>query len=273
MAAARHRHGVVGWIVAGVLVAVLSGAGEAQASGRPWEIKTSDHFIIYFHEASTDTLDRLIAHAEAYYHQLTEQLGFTRFDGFWTWDQRAKIYLYDTRDDYQRLTGQPQWSEAGARVREREIHTYVNMVGFFETLLPHELGHIIFREFIGSERPLPLWLDEGIACFLEERTKAGRLATARAIVRTARFRPLEALTQVRRETLTDPEAFYAEAASVIEFLFRSYGRERFVEYCRRLRARESWDGALTSVYGFQSLAEMNGPWVAFLNEPSMVHRP
>lgn len=253
-------------VIALLLVGIASWGGRVEGADRPWDVTKSDHFIVHSQGASADYLDRLIAVAEADYHRLTEELGFTRFGGFWTWEQRAKIYLYTDRDEYQRMTKQPDWSEGGANVLQREIHTYVNRTGFFERILPHELGHVIFREFISSQRPLPLWLDEGIACFLEDRTQPTRLTTAKAIVHTDRFLPLEALTQVDRERLTDPEAFYAEAASVIEFLFRRYGREKFVEYCRRLRDHGSWDGSLTSVYGFQGLAEMNGQWVAFLKD-------
>ena len=254
------------WVKGFLLAAVVCGGGGAESASLPWDVTKSDHFIVYSQEAAPGYLDGLTAKAEAYYQYITEQLGFTRFDGFWTWDHRAKIYLYKDREEYQQVAHQPEWSEAGANVREREIHTYVHMAGFFETILPHELGHIIFREFVGFQRPLPLWLDEGIACFLEERKKPARLTAAKAIVNTQRFVPLEALTAMGRETLSDPEAFYAEAASVMEFLFRQYGREKFVDYCRRLRDKEPWDASLTRVYGFQTLAEMNDRWVEFLRQ-------
>lgn len=236
----------------------------AEPSTISWETARSDHFMIYFREASPEYLDQLMAKAEAYYQQVTAQLGFTRFDRFWTWDERAEIYLYRDRDEYQRVTNQPAWSEAGANVLDREIHTYVNMEDFFETVLPHELGHIIFREFIGYHRVLPLWLDEGIACFLEERRQPTRLMRAKALVHTDQFLSLQVLTQSDPGRLPDPEAFYAEAASLIEFLFHEYGQERFVEYCRRLRDQQDWEDALTTVYGFRSLAEMNEQWVEFL---------
>ena len=247
-----------------LLAGIFCWMGAVQSAGLPPEITKSDHFIIYAREVPAGYLDDLVTKAEAYYQQITEQLGFTRFEGFWTWDQRAKIYLYNDRAEYQQTTKEPGWSEAGANVLTREIYTYVNMAGFFEAILPHELGHIIFREFIGFHRPLPLWLDEGIACFLEESKKPVRLLAARAIARTDRFLPLEQLTRVGKDGVSDPEVFYAEAASVFEFLLRQHGREKFVDYCRRLRDKEPWDEALQHVYGFQSLADMNERWVAFL---------
>ena len=32
--------------------------------------------------------------AESYYYEISENLGFTRYEG-WTWDDRAKIYIID----------------------------------------------------------------------------------------------------------------------------------------------------------------------------------
>ncbi|MDP3723209.1 MAG: peptidase MA family metallohydrolase [Candidatus Omnitrophota bacterium] len=249
-----------------ILIMLLSTLGRAAADPSPqaWEVAKSDHFVVYFHDAPPRYLDQLIARAERHYHQITTQLGFTRFDGFWTWEERAKIYLYRDRDEYQRMTHQPEWSEAGANVVERELHTYVEMEDFLELVLPHELGHIIFREFIGSRRPLPLWLDEGIACFLEEGRKSARLTAAKALVDSERFIPLERLCALRKEQLVEPEPFYAEAASLIEFLFRQHGQERFVDYCRRMRDGQEWRDALKTVYGFRNLSEMEEAWVAFL---------
>ncbi|MBI3020830.1 MAG: hypothetical protein HYY90_05420 [Candidatus Omnitrophica bacterium] len=263
----RWPHPTLTTALGACVVAVVSGEGRLWAADAlAWEIHKSDHFIVYSREAPDGYIEGLIARAEAYYDDITGRLGFTRFDGFWTWDQRARIYLYRDRQEYQDTTRQPEWSEAGSDVREREIHTYVGMAEFYEKVLPHELGHIIFREFIGYQRVLPLWLDEGIACFLEDKGNPTRLMSAKALVTTERFIPFETLADLGGEGLGDAEAFYAEAASVFEFLFQRYGGEKFVDYCRRLRDKQNWEAALKKVYGFESLSAMNAQWVAFLKE-------
>ena len=39
----------------------------------------------------------------------------------------------------------------------------------FENVLTHELTHIIFREYVGFGWNVPLWLDEGVAMFMEKK--------------------------------------------------------------------------------------------------------
>lgn len=239
----------------------------AEVSTTLWQIKKSTHFIVYFQEVPQDYINEVINQSEGYYNSITEKLGFTRYEEFWTWQKRAKIYLFRNKEEYQRITKQPQWSGGGSRVLSREIYTYVRMDNFFNTILPHELGHIIFREFIGYGRKLPLWVDEGVATYLEEGGTHDSLILARAIASTIFFLDLKELGGVSRANLMMPEIFYAEAASVIEFLLRTYGSDKFGDFCHRLkelRENQTWEAALFDTYKFNSLQEMNDQWVKFL---------
>jgi hypothetical protein len=232
-----------------------------------WDTQKSTHFIVYYQEAPPACVEELINKAEGYYSTITEELGFTRYEGFWTWDNRARIYLFKDKTDYQKATDQPVWSGGETNVITREIYTYIDMKDFFRVLLPHELGHIIFREFIGYKRKLPLWLDEGVASFLEKEQRAERLAIAKGIVKTSAFMSLEELSRIDRKGIIMPALFYAEAASTIEFLFEVYGKDKFVEFCRclkDLRQDQPWEEALRSVYGFKDVADMDAKWEEYL---------
>ncbi|UCD15160.1 MAG: hypothetical protein JSV34_05430 [Candidatus Omnitrophota bacterium] len=236
----------------------------AQKQKNDWIIKKGSHFIIY-HAANFSSKDvrQLLRKAESYYSSITEEFGFRRFN-FWTWDNRCKIYLYSSSEDYYNNTKQPQWSRASVHVKERAIHAFSINQYFLDTILPHEMGHLIFREFVGYYTSLPLWLDEGIATFVERDKGENRLARAREIVRSFSFISLKGLTEVNSSNIKSPDVFYAEAASIIEFLLREYGREKFVEYCRYLRDKKDWYEGLLDVYGFTDLYDMNNKWMDFL---------
>jgi len=234
-----------------------------------WQIKKSDHFIIYFQDVPLSYIDEVMEKAEYYYKSITDELGFTRYDSFWTWDKRAKIYLFKTQAEYRNKTNQPKWSAAGVNVIKHEIVAYLNMKDFFDITLPHEMGHIIFREFIGYDKRLPLFLDEGVASFLEKGQRPDRLLIARALakVKIKAFMNLTDLSGVVRGGITMPDVFYSEAASFIDFLIEVYGKDRFVSFCKALRDLEldqDWTRALIEVYSFDSFSEMNDAWVAFL---------
>lgn len=228
-----------------------------------WFTKKDTHFIIYYNPGVDNAyVSRLLTKAEKYYSDITDVFGFRRFN-FWTWDKRCKIYLYSSYEDYYNNTKQPEWSKASVQIGARTIHTPSLEQFFIDTILPHEMGHLIFREFVGSSVVQPLWLDEGIATFVEGN-EGRRLAYAKKIVKTSSFIPLGELTEINLSNISDPDVFYAEAASLIEFMLHQYGREKFVEYCRRLRDQENWYQALQDVYGFSDLAQMNAQWVEWL---------
>jgi len=247
---------------------IFSEACLAQTNTGSWKIEKSEHFIIYSRTASPEYVAEVLHKAERYYLSITEELGFTRFDKFWTWENRAVIYLFTDAEEYKNITNNPGWSGAGTNVYERKIYTFVNMKNFFDVILPHEIGHIVFREFVGYAKPLPLWLDEGVACYLEKSQRADRLRTAKALVRSKIFMQIEELQTVNKMyLLIMPDIFYAESASIIEFLISVYGNEKFIDFMRRLRdlrVDQSWEVALVGAYQFRDINELNVRWMNFL---------
>jgi hypothetical protein len=229
-----------------------------------WQKSKSDHFTVFYKaETSEAYVQELLKYAEDYYTGITEELGFRRFD-FWTWENTCKIYLFASRKDYTELSSQPGWTGGAAYVRQRMILTFVNQGDFLNTILPHEMTHLIFREFVGYRTNLPLWVDEGIACLEEKQNRKQYLGVARVLVKSHVFIPLDKLTEIRQEGLLMPEVFYAESASVVQFLLQKYGQEKFVDYCRRLRDNKDWKHSLLEVYGVKSLSELNVLWKDFL---------
>ena len=233
----------------------------------PWEAANSDHFIVYYQEAPSGYVNKVIEAAERYYKDIVFELGFTRFEGSWDWDKRAKIYLFKNTQDYKDKSDEPAWSSAGVNVAKREIITFVGNDNFFENTLPHELGHIIFREFVGNRRKLPLWLDEGIAAYLEKRFNKERLRIVKVLLSYGLFINLEELEKINVRNMFMPDLFYFESASIIDFLLEVYGKEKFFVFCNALKELpeyEDWHKALFSAYKIDSSMQLNSEWTIFL---------
>lgn len=229
-----------------------------------WLIKKSTHFILYYKsQITSDYLDQILTEAEKNYEQITENLGFRRFE-FWTWDRRCKIYLFPSAKEYYNDTGRPGWSAAHVNFQERSIKTFLSEEDFFAKILPHEMAHLIFREFIGNNTSLPLWLDEGIATLEERSGKEERLTVMKGLAKGNLLIHLDKLTNIKAGNLVMPNLFYTHAASVVYFLLQQYGSEKFVAYCRDLRDRRDWEGSLERIYGFSNMVEMDEKWVEFL---------
>ena len=233
-----------------------------EAQDEQWNVKKSKHFIIYYQEESRQYLSKIASRAEHYYKSITGYLGLRRFD-FWTWEKRCKIYLYPDREKYLADSRRALWSRGSVHVIRKEILTYTEEEEFLDYVLPHELGHIVFREVVGFDKQLPLWIDEGVA-LLQEKDREKYLEFARTLVKKGTYLSLAELSRIRGYKNMDPTIFYSQSASMIEFLLERFGRKRFVSFCRELRDGEEWQEALLETYKFDNLEELEEAWVGGL---------
>jgi hypothetical protein len=250
------------WVLSGLVISGLIFCAHlrAEAASDSWgNVEKSKHYIIYYQDAPASYIRQLVREAEGCYKSITEYLGFVRFD-FWVWDNRCKIYLYPDAESYLLATGALSWSRGHVRISTKEISTYIGQEMFFDTILPHEIGHIVFREFVGYNKNLPLWLDEGVACMQEGDSKE-RLATAKCLVSLNLYTHLDDLSKINDSSVIIPFIFYNESASLVDFLLRRFGRNKFVDFCRSLRDAPNWEQSLRAVYRFRNLDDMERLWV------------
>jgi hypothetical protein len=155
------------------------------------------------------------------------------------------------------------WAAGKADVKRREIAGYhEGGAGFAESILPHEMAHLILNDFVGEEH-LPLWVAEGFCQweqfgrkpvpFIQDGETRGRLPFAEWVN-----------VDVRRER--DPRGaalYYRQAASVVGFMIVTFGGERFGRFCRALRDGKILDKALETAYPGQapSLARLEELWI------------
>ncbi len=244
-----------------VFLIILTFFGLAISQDSPkWNEVRSTHFIVYYQNAKQQFIDELITRQEEYYERIADDLGFRRFD-FWLWENRAKVYISDDAKGYQEFTKQPAWSLGAAIPQDKIIYAYPEAGNFFERTLPHELGHIIFREFVGFYNPaVPLWLDEGVALYLERGVKGeawNRLI--KEAVKKGTFLESEQLSKFNPHGAGDNEQvslFYAESAVMVDYLIKEFGKDKFVLFCQNLRDKKDLARAFVSVYPFSNTKEL-----------------
>lgn len=245
-----------------------------------WTERKSDHFIIYYHPSIPKKyISELARKSEKYYDKITDRIGFNRFD-FWLWENRAKILVYKNAKAYVDATASPIWTGAAVHAKKKYIATYHyaeiagsaagNVAGlptkemFLDSVLPHEMAHIIFREFIGFDTPIPLWLEEGIACANEKDGYDKFLFYARNLLREGRAVSVSKLTGMSHADNL-PEVFYPMGASLVIFLLEEHGKRRdFVEFCRELRDGTEFYEAIRKVYKIKDVNELNDKFIKFL---------
>jgi hypothetical protein len=251
-----------------VVISVLFAALHVQdATAQQWRERTTPHFVIYYVNASEDFISAVEEHAERYYKEISQDLGFIRYR-YWRADERAQIYIYDNAEDFLASGQAAHWSSATAQTRSKIIRSFPTAHGFFDSTLPHELGHIIFREFIGHQARIPLWLEEGVAMYQEKAKRWGANDEVRRAIEEGDFMDLDELSAFfpsRRTERQKIDLFYAEAASIVYYLIQEQGTSRFVRFCRKLQDGIIFEEALKSVYiRFRNLDELNKAWVDYI---------
>lgn len=248
------------------LIIILIAHTTVAAVNKDWHTVKSTHFIVYYKNASDSFIEKLLDKSEYYYEEIAYNLGFRRYN-FWLWDNRARIYIYDDAKEYQDTTGQPAWSSGAANARDKIIHTFPYAKGFFETILPHEMGHIIFREFVGFDNNAsPIWLDEGVASYQENFRNPMISRVVKEALYANKLIGLEELSKFNPQSVQDEESvrlFYAEAVSVVDYLVREFSKDNFVRFCRALRDKRNLDAAISSIYPFRNIQELDKAWQVY----------
>lgn len=62
------------------------------------------------------------------------------------------------------------------------------------------------------------------------------------------------------------QLFYAEAFSIVDFLIKEFGKDKFVLFCQNLRDKMGLERAIAATYPFSSIQELGLAWQKFLEE-------
>jgi len=119
-----------------------------------------------------------------------------------------------------------------------------------EKTIAHELTHVVVH--LATENPyagLPAWLDEGLAMYNEGELPAGNREALEKAIRENRLISVRSLTAPTGKP-EEINLFYGEAYSVVEFLLKTYGKEKMAELLAVFKEGADYDDALMRVYGF-----------------------
>src|SRR6185295_10938486 len=111
--------------------------------------------------------------------------------------------------------------------------------------------HIIFHEYIGFDVDVPLWFEEGVAMYQEKAKRFGANGDVLRALKNGEFISLTDLTNMRLYSDSPPDKvqlFYAESASVVNYMISELGENRFAKLCRELKGGGNFMDAMQSSY-------------------------
>lgn len=223
-----------------------------------------DHFIIY-HD------NRILANslswkAEYYYKQILRHLNVEGFDPFS--QKPCPIYLYRNKKEFLENTGVPEWSGGVARYNPLGFATYERAPNLEDATFPHELTHLLL--FILMEgRPIPLWLNEGLAQYEEADFGRSNKPYLRRMLKSGNYIRLRELFHMRNYPGDKQKIslFYIESASVVEFLKEKGLRRSFGQFLLKIKAGLDAEEALKEVYQWKfsgGIEELEERWIDFV---------
>ena len=153
-----------------------------------------------------------------------------------------------------------------APVRDFQMEVVGTPERILDSVLPHEVTHTVLATHFG--RPLPRWADEGICTTVEHEAERSKhevklrefLSTRRGIAMNQLF----LLTEYPNDVLP----MYAQGYSVCRFLIAQKDARTFIAFLQDYMQRPSWTENIRKHYGYESLAELQEYWLAWVSEGS-----
>jgi hypothetical protein len=138
---------------------------------------------------------------------------------------------------------------------------------FFNQLIPHELAHAFLNYWMGSRTSaIPIWFNEGQAVNNELEGVEEEIERVRILARTGqleRLAVMDARTIIGRNDLPRVRDWYAQAASLVAFLYERWGLESLGAIIRSVNDGKTFETAMTSVTGL-SMDEYEIAWREWL---------
>jgi hypothetical protein len=225
-----------------------------------WYVCTSDNFRIR-HRLSLELAEK-VAEAAEKARDKAQQRWLANAPA--PWRPRCEICIHPDSQAYWRATGVSPASRGHSRfvveegrVVSRVIELRADDSEMLTAILPHEVTHAVIAGLAG-DRPVPRWADEGMA-ILAEPAKSTDTYQTKLLAAGDRVFDLKELMEMDYPRANRVDLFYAESASLVQFLTRQKDGARFTTFvrdCMRLGCRT----ALDVDYGFHDLDDLRDRW-------------
>jgi len=215
-----------------------------------WKQFKSTHFVVHY-KSDEKYAEKVAEQAEKDCKAISDKLGFVKFDNFWLWEKRVKIFLYGDAAEFQSKTGSPQWAAGKADYINNEISSFAGNDMFIKSILPHELTHLIFRDFMEYKTDVPIWINEGISQWIEPDKKQRAHAAARFLLGRGKLLDIQQIASFdpqKKQNVLTPQEFYFQSASLVGFMIDVYTVDKFRTLCAHIRDGKTVEDALRFTY-------------------------
>jgi hypothetical protein len=213
-----------------------------------WQKVTSGQISLFWYQGSQSFIDQLMAACQQALDRLAQDTGVHL-------EQPVSIYIYVSSEDLQGAMVFPQEWTGGVAFTEYGIIAIgipTNELNWGKGALAHELGHMVTHQITFSPygANLPFWLDEGLAMYAEGEPDAYLESVLQKAIDKNNLISVRSLASPFSAIPEEAYISYAESQSLIRFLIQNYGRDKMLQLLNLFKEGNTYDDALTQVYGF-----------------------
>ncbi len=184
------------------------------------------------------------------------------------WNPKCELVLHPSQTAYNRALNRPGDTSVGStqmtfdegRCVFRRIDLRADANDWQHSALPHELTHTVLAERFGG-RPLPRWIDEGIAMHSEsEGKRRERLLDLRRILDRGRSMPIQQLLRIDRLPVPElRDAFYGQSIGLTAWFVERSTPAEFATFVEELLT-DGFEPALERHYKLRGISELQLKW-------------
>jgi Tfp pilus assembly protein PilF len=225
--------------------------------GTEWQEMETGHFIIRHKNVYAGT--RMAVFAEHYASAILRYFDYESKHA--EWDKKCTIEIYPDRESYKGDMSTAEWSggtsvlkRRGAKLEDHRIILFQTSPQAFNTILPHELTHIIYQMVVGYGVSLPLWLNEGVAVWMEPDFRRRRhLRVLEVELGRDNLFPLHELFKTQTYPESKRDVFYAQSYFLVSLLISRGGAGKIVEFARKVSGKTDPSAELKEMYEFKDV--------------------
>lgn len=251
---------------------------------RDWKKRANDQLAVFWYGRDDAFGDRLLESAQSAYDHVQKATGFTPKDelrvvAFNTQTDFCSFHAPRTCQDW--VGGVAMGSVTLGWVDESQsTNPERRLRWFFENLISHELAHAFLNYAMGPRIfAIPNWFNEGQAVNNELSGLDQELDRVREIAMMGQLERLplmEARTTIGRNELDRVSDWYAQAASLVAFLYDRWGLESLGKVVDKVVAGDTFEEAMEAVTGL-TMEEYEIAWREWLGltapPPTLVPEP
>ena len=180
------------------------------------------------------------------------------------------FFIYADQDAFYDALGPATRENVGGQARP-DIRTLFALItpdqidaSWVETVVPHELAHVVFQTAIDNPyHEPPHWLNEGLAVYLSAGYDAGDRRQVESAAQDGSIIPLDGLAGAFPTSADRFFLAYAESVSAVDRIVRVHGRDALVKLIRSYAGGVSDDEAFQAALG-RNLGAFQADWLAEL---------